>query len=271
MEFVLIGFEYNNERKLPGIIIDLYLAYQFIKSFHKNPLITILSDIKKDSKTKVVRDAILENIVDSNILSFVKDCKKLNIYNEFKSSGHYNNLDSTLLRLKGDNLFIYYTGHSKNGNIILPNNSLYSFNLFKKQISKFKSVLCILDCCESTGLNLPFKLVNNVYRFENEGFDKSKIICISSSLSEQDSIIMKTGSLFTRYLFRLLINKKMSLPQLLKRINSNIYKIISKYNTKQTVNVYSSYPDLTYIFGWLYGNINIDIRIDKIYKCIEIN
>ena len=48
MDFILIGFEYFGNKKLPGILVDLYLAYNFIKSFHKNPSITIISDINRD-------------------------------------------------------------------------------------------------------------------------------------------------------------------------------------------------------------------------------
>lgn len=291
MAAILIGFEYFGDKKLPGILIDLYLAYKFLIN-NNNLKITIISDIKRDSNTKLVRSAILEKLVDSNILSFVKDSKELGIYKEFKSSGYYNNLDSFLSQIEHDKLFIYYTGHSKNGNIMLPNGSLYSLDTFRLQISKAQSVLCILDCCESTGLNLPFRLIDGVYRLENikysdndstpkylTNFTKSKIVCISSSLSEQDSFVLKTGSIFTRYIFSLLQDmKNKSLSQLLDEINLLLYKfckysplkLSEKYGSKQTVNVYSSHPHIKWVFGWLYGLSDLDIRIDKIYKCVEI-
>ncbi len=270
MNCILIGFEYSGEKKLPGILIDLYLAYNFIKSFNNNAIITIISDIKKDSKTKLLRSAILEHIVDSKILSFIKDMKELDIYTTFNSSGYYHNLDSTLSKLNNNNLFVYYTGHSKDGNIILPNESLYSLEIFKLQISKSKSILCILDCCESTGLKLPFRLRDDIFRLENTDFIKNKIICISSSLTEQDSIIMTTGSIFTRHIFSLLNNKNKSLSSLMEDINLLLYKFCNKYNTKQTVNIYASYPNLVYMFGWLYGNIDLNFKIDTSYNCIEI-
>lgn len=271
MEFVLIGFEYFGNKKLPGILVDLYLSYNFIKRFHNSSSIIIISDIQKDSNTKLVRSAILEQIVDSNILSFVKDCKELGIYKQFKSSGYYNNLDSHLSKLNGDKLFIYYTGHSKDGNLILPNHSLYSLETFKFQLSKFKSVLCILDCCESTGLKLPFRLIDNVYRLENTHFNQNRIICISSSLSEQDSIVMRSGSIFTRHIFKLMTEKDIHLSDLLENINLSLYKFCKKYNTKQTVNIYATHPNLVYIFGWIYNHVDVEINIDKIYNCLELN
>ena len=160
---ILIGFEYKNKEKLPGIIIDLYLAYNFLKiNGFKDGEIKILTDINIDLKTDVLRTAILEEIVNSDILSFIKDSKDKDIYYEFTNLEYYNNFE-TIVKSKTDYMFIYYSGHSKDGNIILPDGSLYSLDLFRDLFVKAKQCLFILDCCESTGLNLPYLLIDKVY------------------------------------------------------------------------------------------------------------
>ena len=73
-EAILIGFEYTNEKKLPGIIVDLYQAYCFLKKNNwKDNEIKILTDIKKDAETQILKSAILEKTVNSDILSFIED------------------------------------------------------------------------------------------------------------------------------------------------------------------------------------------------------
>lgn len=265
---LLIGFEYSGKNRLPGIVIDLYLAYNFFKQYDKE--IVILSDIESDSSTPILRKAIIEQIVNSDILSFIEECKEKNIYKIYKSQGYYNNFESCF-KSKDEKLFVYYTGHSKNGNILLPDNSLYSFDNFRNQLENYKQSIVILDCCESNGLSLPFRLIDNVYRLENtENFTKSRILCISSSLSQQNSIASKTGSFFTRYIFNLLLNKNISLTELMSKLNNHI-SFSPKYQMKQTVNIFASRPDMKWIYGWLWNLIDLDFKIDSVYDCIEIS
>ena len=92
---LLIGFQYDNEKKLPGIAVDLYYVYSFLKTNGwKDEEIKIMTDISKDEATEVLKVAILEKIVNSDILTFIEDCKEKNIYIGFKSHNHYHNFFS---------------------------------------------------------------------------------------------------------------------------------------------------------------------------------
>jgi len=74
---ILIGFEYKNGKRLPGIPVDLYQVYCFLKNNGwKNEEIKILTDIKQDAQTEILKISILDNIVDSGILSFIEDLKE---------------------------------------------------------------------------------------------------------------------------------------------------------------------------------------------------
>jgi len=253
---ILIGFEYKNEKKLPGIAIDIYQVYSFLKKNNwKNEEIKVLTDIKKDDKTEKLKNAILEKIVDSGILSFIEDLKERNQYTEFKSHNYYNNFESFFTEITGnEKCFIYYTGHSKDGNIILPNESLLSFESFKNiLISNIsREIFLIMDCCER-GFLLPFALNEKVYRLENENcFVKPKIICISSSLENENSVASRVGSFFTRHLFDIISSTNITLYDILKLLKN-------KLRMKQTANISVSYPNLYLIFPWFYNLCNLSI------------
>jgi hypothetical protein len=243
---ILIGFEYSGEKRLPGIAVDIYQVYYFLrKKGWQDKDIKILTDIKKDLKTEILKAAILEKIVDSEILSFIEDTKERGQYIEFKSHNYYNNFESVFENI--EHCFVYYTGHSKNENIILPNDGLLSFQSFKNILitNISKEIFLVMDCCEK-GISLPFQLNENIYRFENEYFVKPKFLCISSSLENEKSMTSRIGSFFTRYLFEILENPNLTLTDILKKLKKRL-------NLKQTANISSSYPDLYLIFGWFYN------------------
>ena len=153
---LLLGFQYEGDKYLPGISIDLYLIYNFLKKIGwKDEEIMIYTDIKQDSDTELLRAAILSKLVDVDILSFIEQIKKKGIYTEFRSS------TSLISKLNQDSerLFIYYTGHCKDGNIVLPN-GLISYDYFlsilqSSERENMKEAFIIFDCCEGD-LKLPF-------------------------------------------------------------------------------------------------------------------
>ena len=243
---ILIGFEYKNGKKLPGIIVDIYLVYKFLKNINwKDSEILIYTDIEKDYQTEVLKTAILEKTVDSGILTFIEDSKEKNQYIEFKS--HMHNFQTCLSNLQTYS-FIYYSGHSKNGNLILPNNALISLDFFRDMLNFSKETLLVMDCCEG-GINLPFVLHENIYRCNyNLDFVKNEIICLASCLENEKSVTSKAGSLFTKYLFKELEN------------TSDITNLIKKVKKKiKTGNVLVSHPYLHYIFNWFYKFPNLKI------------
>lgn len=293
---LLIGFEYEGSLYLPGITIDLYLAYKFLKdNGWKDEEIEILSDIKKDHPTEVLKRSILEKVVNSDILSFIADCKEKNIYITYNDYNHYNNFYITLNKDRLSNLFIYYSGHAKDGHLVLPNNALCSISNFKDAIcrknkyvhllneqQKNVEIFLIMDCCQCD-IELPFILVDGVYRFENENFVYPAVISISSSLSDQNSFASKIGSLFSRHVFDILnIHKNKDITFILKEINKTIIELTTKSNAKiklnkleklnsagkQTSIVSASIP-IHHVFGWIYSFPAISISSHPLY--LEVN
>lgn len=274
---ICIGFEYNGEKRLPGIAVDLYLAYRFLKNNGwQDSQIKVLTDIKKDHPTNILKTAILEKTVDSGVLSFIEELKEKKSYQLYKSQNHYNNFISSISE-NIDCLFIYYTGHSKDGNFILPEGSMFSFIHFRDSL-KAQQIILIMDCCEG-GLSLPFVLNEGIYRFECESvkesvketvkettkettntsliFVKPEIVCISSSLENEKAITSKSGSIFSKHLFTVLKDNSVTVNKLIQEVNSLL-------KVKQTANVSASYP-IHQIFGWLYSFPPLSIKITPLY------
>jgi len=265
---ILIGFEYFNGKKLPGITVDLYQVYLFLKGKGwRDEEITVFTDIKKDEQTEMLKTAILEKTVDSNILSFIEILKEKKQYCEFISHNHYNNFETTITNTQNTqntNLFFYYSGHSKNNNIILPNEALISFERLTKMLSKWSEVICIMDCC-SGGIVLPFTCHEKVYRFEAEIFLQTKIISFASSLEGEKSLTSRAGSLFTRNILSILTNEKQNIFQILEKMKkTNIFN-------NQTANICSTYPSQYYIFPWVYSHPNISFNQNPYFIKISRN
>ena len=272
----LIGFQYsqlnNHNKKLPGIIIDLYKVYCFlISKGWKEDEIIIFSDIIKDDSTNILRNAILEKIVDSDILTFIEDCKERKQYILFTSHNHYNNFSSIFISKENTkdikHYFVYYTGHCKDGNLILPNNTLLSLELFRDYI-KTEKVICIMDCCEG-GIELPFVLHNKVYRckqnLKKEDFINTEMVCISSSLENEKSITSQSGSFFTRNLLEIL-DSSQSLSNILEKVRKS--NQINK-EIKQTATISVSLPHISYLFGFLYSFPTFSIYLHNSHLLIE--
>ncbi len=254
---ILIGFEYESSEKLPGITVDLYQVYHFLKKKGwKDEEITIFTDIKKDSHTKILKKSILEKNVDSSILVFIEELKEKKQYCQFTSHNHFNNFESIFS--PSHSLFIYYTGHSKDGNIVLPNKALITFTAFTKILCKYEEIFCIMDCC-SGGILLPFVCHEKVYRFENEVFVKPKIISIAASLETENSVTSISGSFFTKNIIYVLDEPRLSVYQIVEKTNFTNHKNNKDY--RQTVNISASYPTLSYIFPWFYSLKNISVTV----------
>jgi hypothetical protein len=281
---LLIGFQYNttisNLKKLPGITVDLYQVYNFLKNIGwKNEEIYILTDMNKDEKTDVLKTAILEKTVGVEILSFIEDIKNLNQHIEIKSHNYQNNFLKNINQIfENANhryIFVYYTGHFKEGNIILPDNSFINLENFVSnflnfsQISDYhnlekekqretekekqREILLIMDCCECKNI-FPFELNDKVFRlkFNNSKikFYKNRIICISSSLENENSITSKSGSYFTKILVQILNNRNQSLSDIMKKLKENKYIDQSQ----QTPNISVTFPNIYMLPGWLYSS-----------------
>lgn len=199
---LLVGFTYSGDKKLPGIAVDLYIVYSFlVEQGWKPEEITILTDIEKDEQTEILKKAIADRTVNVNILSFIEEAKRKDQYIKYRHQSVYNNFRATLEFCKGggsnktENFFFYYTGHSQEGNIILPNGVVFPFNGLKEYTEgNFKSVLTVLDSCGGS-INLPFSLKEDIYRFNDTAsspilypFPSTSGFSFTGSLSYDDSL-----------------------------------------------------------------------------------
>ena len=254
---LLVGFRYSGNQKLPGILIDLYLVYNFLKKNEwDDSEICILTDIKHDHQTNVLRSAILDKTVKTDILSFIKDIKKREQYIHYQSDKYYNNFIKNLPQ--SVNLFYYYTGHCKNNNYVLPNDALVDFPYFLSHLKKYKQVILLLDACELS-INLAYRFIDGVYRFENEVFYSNHILCLSSSSEKEKSIAHIKGSFFSKYIINILENRNLKISDIMnetEKENMTSIKINSEINSK--INIKASYPIL-YLFSWLYSKTDLYI------------
>ena len=268
---LLIGFEYTESKKwkaLPGIPVDLYQAYNYTKNITKN--ILVFTDIKDDYNTTILQKAILDGYVDSGLLSFIEDIKEKKQYIPYlsttKNGYNINNFDNTVQGFVSnlDKLIVYYTGHGKSGDIILPDNThvslLYLKYLLTGSTNRNCQIVSILDCCESDGMELSFNYSSDgVWKHINNNFNDQEIMCISSSHIEEDSTATKAGSIFTRLLFRFLNEKK--------------YITINDLINNDGIYIHASYPNIRLIWGWVTNpsHTNLDISLDNINSIITIN
>lgn len=259
---LLIGFEYDRSKKwktLPGIPVDLYQVYRYCQSITRN--ILVFTDVDRDYKTTVLRQAILDGYVDSNLLSFIEDIKEKKqhrVYKSEKKNGYrMNNFDDVVkdFVMGLDKLILYYTGHAKGGNIILPDNTQVALDYVREILSKTNvdsQILSILDCCQSDGMTLPYIWSDNIYRLNSNNFLPQQIICLSSSMLNEDSTATRSGSVFTRDLFGYL------------ETHDSVVTINELTKLEEPPIIYSSYPQLKKLWNWItmVGSNNIEIYID---------
>lgn len=259
---LLIGFEYiktNRWKSLPGIPVDLYQAYSYCSTITKN--ILVFTDIEKDHNTNILQKSIIEGHTDSGLLSFIEDIKfnrQYVLYEYIKKNNYItNNFDQTVSEFvnKFDKLIIYYTGHGKSGDIILPDNTHVGLSYLKSLI-KTQQMLAIIDCCESNGMCLPYFYFNH-YKLNTTDFSDNEIICLSSTHISQDSVATKSGSVFTRVLFSYL--------------STNNYITINDLVKIPGINIHTTFPNIKIVWGWVTGSKNnIDIDIDNTNSLITI-
>jgi hypothetical protein len=273
---ILIGFEYKNDI-LPGTLIDLYHCHKWCKSF--GCTINILTDIK-EINTELLYNAIANKLANKSLLNFYDITKPIIIFD--------NLIDELLNILKqkiiDDKLIVYYTGHGVlYDNLVMPNENLLSMKKLKsiilENVPKSTEIFLIFDCCNPDGMGLPFKLKNNSFVLSSTDmklvdFIEHKVLLITSSANHQKSVATQLGSLFTRYLFKILIDmnnydesyiKKENIPlsinRNLQRLTSNLSCHIRKLHTgyQQNISIYSSYIIDPVLWLWLgnYNNHNI--------------
>ena len=293
---LLLGFRYGNSYEdsvddksrnhLPGIIIDLYQAYQQACIAEADKII-VLTDIEKDQKTQLLLNAMIGGIVDANILSFIQILKENSHYLKYVGREQLIEVTSNITQ-DASQVFIYYTGHGSLGNLLLPRLNLeVTFisddinpvkdeayismivfrNLILSSADNEAYIFIVMDCCNGTGLDLPFRLEGKVYRLAHTKatFFQQKIICISSAMSDQSSGTSRNGSLFSQAFFRQLRTPIHSMSSILATAEK---ECAEKYH--QTAMIHSSYPDEDYIWIWLINSGKLNIKIDNINYIVEV-
>jgi hypothetical protein len=275
---IIIGFSYDKQsiqrNYLPGILIDLYHTYNYVKSVSTTKEIHIITDLNKNVDFYDLKNIIDGVNIDFDIENFMDTIKKYRVIYTSKKQ------ILSLLRSTCANkskVFLYYTGHSENGEILLPfssdeicyrydtiHDSIIELTLLRDILTsvthKDAEIFCIFDCCNFNGLELPYKLKEGVYRLtlkNQKKFFTQNFICISSTLDDESSLASKKGSLFTQVIYT---NLK------LHRGVYDLLKIVSKVcfdKFDQTASVYSSYPDTKMIWRWLiHAGKNVDVQLD---------
>nr|QBK89555.1 MAG: caspase [Pithovirus LCPAC001] len=154
-----------------------------------------------------------------------------------------------------------------------------SFEEFKNIITKYSpkktQIIFLMDCCAGNGLKLPFKMnINGIYNLKNYNIPTQEIVCISSSLQNQSSIssinVDGFGSVFTKEFFegisRMRSIKTVSYINLIKKIGSEKLN-----NYDQTLNVYSSRPNLKKVWHWFFEQSKSKIECKNGYISLTYN
>ena len=187
---ILVGFCYEDSandddverRMLPGIVIDLYQAYKQALLM-KADKIVIITDLTEDKRSQTILNALLVKIVETGILAFINDIKKFEYYNLYQN---YDNLLDILEETSenASNIFFYYTGHASQGYLRLPRMSklftsignedeydkkhqismILIRNLFLSKSIKGSDIFIIFDCCNGSGINLPYTHEETSYK-----------------------------------------------------------------------------------------------------------
>lgn len=274
---LLIGFEYTSNC-LPGAIIDIYHAYKWCKSWPCQ--INIITDIQSIKDEDILYEAVSNNITEDDLITFYDDVDK----NIIKVKVDLIQAIEHILIGSCSKLIVYFSGHGVKDSMVLPDGSLLSFIEFRDTILSMLNIdteiFWILDCCNPSGLHLPYKLGDNIFKLSTSQINciTQPILLITSCESNEKSVATKYGSLFSRYLFYFLtimnyndinlykdnfnipIKNNRNLRRLIGNLSSSIRKSHTGY--KQTVSVYSSYIIDPILWMWIGSNKNREIVTD---------
>ncbi len=286
--------DYN---ELPGALVDLYLSYQHAKRIGCED-IQIITDLEDDQKTDLLVRAMIDKIVDHHIIEFIDDMKRAKILNLYTGINRLNELVKKSVS-KADQLFVYFSGHALNGDMILPNSKIrfqkvphYSEetgltmlktvkieedNIHHYSLYKFRQLICnettrtcqhfiVLDCCQSDGMLLSFRFCakNNIFKLSpspDRKYTKKNILCLSSSSHVENSISTRNGSVFSISLFRNCMSKIHTYPDLCENLEENLSM------TQKSI-IYTSNPKNTSVWNWMVSKNDIQIEYNHLTNII---
>lgn len=284
---ILIGFEYTFN-SLTGALIDLYHASKWCKSFNCD--IHVLTDINFIKDIDNLQHVVDRRIADSDLLTFYDSIISKTIIRD-GASLLMSIIKILQIGVPDNKVIIYYSGHGVKDSMVMPDRTLLPFIDFRNNIleilESYAELFWILDCCNPNGLHLPYKLDGNNFMLSPTKIEcvSQPILLITSSEVNEKSIATKSGSVFSRHLFRLLsqlnnINllklpivnssrkKHVVIPnhtnRNLRRLIGNLSSSIRKMHTgyAQTVSIYSSYIIDPILWMWIGSLRNYDIVTD---------
>lgn len=262
---ILVAYEYEND-KLPGSVIDLYLMYKWFENLNYTiHVVTDITDEKITLNKDIISKAIKKQFCDNGIYVFFRQFRRNIVLNSPDFSRFLDNVP----KISDNKLVMYYSGHGGNNCIKLPDGSKYTSCKLKQQIldkvDDNGEILWIMDCCNPSGLNIPYKLSDNKFVLQNDQwhFTTQKIILFTSSTGYQKSFALPFGSRFTQQLLFLFRQNISNIQHLCNTINKNLVIQTSEFKYKQTVTAYSSFVIDPIIWSWIYPNRKYYITSDN--------
>jgi len=276
---IIICFEYNDEKN-----------NSFLKGSNHDLINIILWCKKWNCECIVFTDIILNN----KILKLIKYYKLIGYNDNLIDILNYQ-LNSIIKNEK--KYLIYYSGHSYNNNLIIPLNKEINFitfrNIICENINVDSEIFIILDCCNPSGLQLPYYLKDNKFLLSSSSktFIKQNILLITSSNNTEKSYSSINGSNFTNLLIKYIsdintidnynfsnnvfikLKNNRNLDRLYKNLTSEIKSLYNGLlnSNNQTISIYSSYINDPILFLWIGCSSYNTLSIDSTFSCFKYN
>lgn len=267
---VLIGFQYGDDLKLPGIVIDLYSAYRFCREAGAECF--VLTDITEDEKTEYLSKAVFDGVVDAGVFSFISQIQTRGEHYYIAPEHAQERLHFILTCVFGaepPRLFIYFTGHglaregTEDSGLILPSREIFSFYQLRSRIMRLplaSEIIWINDCCHVSGIQLPYKLSRQgFYELTSGQFCPIQYLLFLGSTSvDEKSLVSREGSIFSNIVFRRLLqavdDRKTEFRDVRLLMENVKERLEADPETRsQQPTVFSSHPNLFFFWPWFFG------------------
>ena len=264
---VLIGFQYSRsaQERLVGTIVDLYRAYRYTRKIGCEQVL-IITDIEHTDFPLEIITAIAKKAADGGIITFLQTYPALVVTT-------IDGFRSALTQIpSGGKLVAYYSGHGANHTLILPDGNPFDMHTFRdtllEHLDHNGELFCIVDCCHSHGLFLPFAFEQKDFQLR-EGylnFLRPRIMLLTSSQEHRDSQSTHLGSVFSRFLFDWLgQGNGLRLYQLRQDISK---KMTDEESSTQHIGIYTSWKEVPLLWPWVVGRL--DWNVDLATGCLRL-
>ena len=260
---IIFGFQYQGKYRIPGILIDMFRAYQFATKADMD--VMVITDIHEDQDNKDLIRGFHKKNCDARIFSFIQSLKESGAYLIWESLKDIQNAMFYFLHGKR-RLFFYYSGHSVQTKFLFPDLQLVpTTEVIRLDPMEPKSqIFFLLDCCNSSYLDLPFLMAmdysvsryrttaiikGGVYHIHTQDyqFTGHDVLCISSSMADENASATWVGSTFTQLFFQALEDEET------RNIHAILKKVQQVMKGKQSCRAYASFPYIHALFPWLFN------------------